>query len=94
MPRASKRAFEEFVKSAVWDDFRQLLTDRLMLIRNDLEGDALLEDVQKLRGEAASIRFVLSMPNRFISEYDNLMKEEEELWQKGQGLQGQEQRVE
>jgi hypothetical protein len=86
VPRASKRAYEEFVKSLVWEDLRQLLSDRLMLVRNDLEADTLPQETQKLRGEAASIRFMLALPDRLISEYDSLIKEEEALWQaKGQG---------
>ena len=72
--RASKRAYEEFLTSGVWLDMKQWLTDRLLLVRDDLEN----RDDDKLRGEAKTIRAVLSWPDMMVEDYEKIRKEDEE----------------
>ena len=80
MLRASKRMFEEFIASAIWDDVKTIVTDRLALVRDDLEAAGRIEEISRLQGEASTLRFFLQLPDRLVSEYEEIMREEEQAW--------------
>lgn len=84
--RASKLQFEEFSKSLVWQDLRDLLIVRRNSIRDDLEEgvkadvspDIEIRESARMRGQAEELKFILGLPEFIVNSYDNLSEEEDE----------------
>ena len=76
---ATKRQFEDFIQHPGWTEMKQLLTDRLMIVRNELEDEQCDEiETAVRRGECKNIRFVLGLPDMLMKDTDNKQEEKEE----------------
>jgi len=82
--KASKIQFEEFSKSSVWQDLKDLLRARRDSIRDDLEEgvkadvspDIEVRECARMRGQAEELKFIIGLPEFIVSNYDNLSEEE------------------
>lgn len=82
--QASKREWEEFLKSSVWRDFRQELLLRRSDVRDRLEQGVNLETGTKLtveeqeqeRGRAIELKFMADFPDFVVSNWDNIIEPE------------------
>jgi hypothetical protein len=82
--KASKVAYEEFLKSSVWADLKDIIEERIALNVSELEYESPNEDVWiDIRRVAASraklgeLRYLEVLPKFLLSHYDELSKIEE-----------------
>jgi len=77
---ATKRQLEDLKTHPAWMEMKQLLLDRLMIIRNELEASNMSEvDTAIRRGECKNIRFVTELPDMIIRDFEEGKGEEQ--WQ-------------
>ena len=83
--RASKAAIDEFLRSAVWTDLKDIITERIALSQEELEVEDPSEDVWKdirrvasARARLGELRYLLELPNFLLNSYEELSKIEEE----------------
>lgn len=83
--KGNKGAYEEFVRSSVWADLKDIIKERITLNQNELEYESPNEDVWiDIRRVAASraklgeLRYLEVLPKFLLSHYDELSKIEEE----------------
>ncbi len=82
--KASKVAYEEFLKSGVWSDLRDIINERIALNRDELEHEESDEDVwkdirrvAKNRARLGELQYLLHLPKFLLEQYDELSKIEE-----------------
>ncbi len=77
--QASKREWEEFLRSNVWADFRRELLMKRSIIRDELEegSNPTFSDEFK-RGEAKQLREIAELPDVIVQNYDTFKREDED----------------
>ena len=84
--KATKIGLEEFLRSGVWADFKDILEERIKLNQDELEYQSLGEDVwidirrvASTRAKLGELRYLLELPKFLLKSYDELSKIEEEV---------------
>ena len=84
MLKANKAAFEEFLRSSVWNDLKDIIDERITLALRELEYESLIEDVwidirrvASARARLGELRYLMNLPEFLADQYDELSKIEE-----------------
>ena len=84
--KATKIGLEEFLRSAVWADLKDILDERIVINQNELDREDLEEDVwvsirrdTALKAKLGELRYLLELPKFLLKSYDELSKIEEEV---------------
>lgn len=70
---------DEFVRSTVWREIEATLRERLELVRDDFEKPEFAEvrTVARLQGEAATLRYVIGLPEKMREETSQEKEDED-----------------
>ena len=76
---SNKRGVEEFKRSSVWKDLKEILTDRISAIRDSLEIEADENLIKWHQGRVQELRVMLDLPDIIIESIidDNTRKSKE-----------------
>lgn len=76
--QATKVNFIEFLSSNVWKDIKHIVALRLSECRDMLEGgvDADIGRIRVEQGRAEELRYILSLPDSIVEEWETLNEEE------------------
>lgn len=84
--KATKIGLEEFLRSGVWADFKDIINERITLNQEELEYQGSNEDVwidirrvASTRAKLGELRYLLELPKFLLERYDELSKMEEEV---------------
>ncbi len=84
--KASRVELEEFLRSGVWADLKDILNERIAINQNELEREDMEEDVwidirrvASMRAKLGELRYLLELPKFLTEKYDELSKMEEEV---------------
>lgn len=84
--KAGKGALDEFLRSGVWADLKDIIVERIALSQEELECQNLNEDVwigirrdTALKARLGELRYLLELPKFLLERYDELSKMEEEV---------------
>lgn len=84
--KATKIGLEEFIRSGVWADLKDILNERIVINQNELNREDLEEDVWKsirrdtaLKARLGELLYLLELPKFLLEKYDELSKMEEEV---------------
>ena len=82
--KANKAAFEEFLRSSVWVDLKDIISERITLCLKELEYKSPNEDVwidirrvASSRARLGELRYLQNLPEFLAEQYDELSKIEE-----------------
>jgi len=82
--KANKAAFEEFLRSSVWVDLKDIISERITLALRELEYESPNEDVwtdirrvASARARLGELRYLENLPEFLADQYDELSKIEE-----------------
>ena len=83
--KASKSSLDEFLRSGVWADLKDIINERISLNREELEAENLNEDVwidirrvASIRARLGELQYLLELPKFLLERYEELSKIEEE----------------
>jgi len=76
--RSTKANFVEFISGNVWKDMKNIIALRLSECRDMLEAgiDADINRIRVEQGRAEEMRYILSLPDNIIEDWENLNEEE------------------
>lgn len=82
--KANKAAFDEFLRSSVWADLKDIIEERIALNLKELEYESSNEDVwvdirrvASTRARLGELRYLMNLPEFLAEQYDELSKIEE-----------------
>jgi len=88
--KATKIGLEEFLRSGVWADFKDILEERIKLNQDELEyqspGEDVWIDIRRVastRAKLGELRYLLELPEFLLDNYEELSKMEEEVEEDG-----------
>jgi len=83
--KASKIGLDEFLRSGVWADLKDILKERIAINQNELNREDLEEDVwigirrdTALKARLGELQYLLNLPRFLADQYEAISKMEEE----------------
>lgn len=68
--KCGQEAWEALFTMPAWEEFLDTLQIRLALTRDELEREEVAEEVNRLQGDARSLRYILALPSIIKSEFE------------------------
>lgn len=83
--KASKIGLEDFLRSGVWEDLKDIIEERIAINVQELEYESPNEDVwidirrvASIRAKLGELRYLLNLPKFLAEQYESISKMEEE----------------
>lgn len=77
--RSSKRQVEEFLKSTIWTDLKEMILLRLSDVRDELEHPEMSREQDLMnKGRAEELRWVNELPQELYNQWEQINKEEQD----------------